>query len=48
MQVTRLQVQLKQIVDVRLSPAEFERRLQLIEISQTIDLLADLGRGCRR
>jgi hypothetical protein len=47
-QVTRLQIQLKQIVDIRFGPAELENGLQLIKISQSIDLLADMRRGSRK
>ena len=47
-QVARLQIQLKQIIDIRLGPAELDNGLQLVQISQTIDLLADLRTGGRK
>jgi hypothetical protein len=48
MQEARLQIQLKQIVDVRHGSAKFENGLQLVKISQTIDLLANLRTGGRK
>jgi hypothetical protein len=48
MQEARLQIQLKQIVDVRFRSAELENGLQLVEISKTIDLLTDLRTGGRK
>jgi hypothetical protein len=48
MQIARLQIQLKQIIDVRIGPAEFENSFQLIEIPHPIDPLADLSPGDRK
>jgi hypothetical protein len=45
-QVARLEIQLKQVIDVRFGSAEFDDGLELVEIPQTIDLLADLRTGC--
>jgi hypothetical protein len=47
-QEARLQIQLKQIVDIRFGSAELENGLQLVEIPQAIDLLADLRTGCKK
>jgi hypothetical protein len=45
MQTARLQIQFKQIVHIRLDPAEFENSFKLVEIPETMELLPDLNRS---
>ena len=44
MQVARLQVQLKQVIHIRIWPAEFENSLELIKIPKPIDRLPGMNR----
>jgi hypothetical protein len=45
MQTARLQIEFKQIVHIRIDPAEFENSLKLVEILETMELLPDLNRS---